>query len=45
MSWFCVGTGNTYSSKKAQFLVHPTQDQIMTPIPQNGVSRASKISN
>ena len=34
-----------YSSKKAQFLFHATQDQKMTPTPQNGIPRASKISN
>ena len=31
--------------KKAEFLLHATQDQKMTPIPQNGIPRASKLSN
>ena len=45
MPWFCVGTGNTYSSEKAQFLLHAIQDQEMTPIPQNCMPRTSKLPN
>ena len=36
MPLFCVGTGNAYSSKKAQFLLAAAQNQKMTPIQQDG---------
>ena len=45
MYWFCVGTGNTYSSKKGEFLSPATQNQEMAPIQQNCIARDSKIFN
>ena len=40
-----VGTNNRYSFKKVQLLFHAKQNQKMTPIPHNGIPKASKISN
>ena len=42
---FRAGTSNTYSLKKAQSLLHGTQNQEMTPIQHNAIPRAFKILN